>query len=349
MFLGDFMNKELDFLIRIVKEAEEISKESFNVDSKGDDYDLITSLDTKIENYLISQIKNEYPDFDIVSEENNYNKDVSDNCFIIDPIDGTINFAIGIPLWSIQVCCYKDGKPVASVINFPKLNELYYADETAAYLNGNKIHVKEFPISKAVYSIDGMGSAFATNKMRKYTSNRRNLGALCASLVYVASGVMHGAVFRDDKAWDYAPGLHLIKMAGGVICSEPGFHAGAMNEEFLNLLKQVSKRESHKSNLFILDVNEDKSYTRELKQLSEGNDIYTFIPLYTDYGSFVNRLNEYIDNKKLNDNSFIVCDKCSKEYLHRFEKEYDYIPLNCVEIDSISKDEIITTILKEDN
>ncbi len=82
----------------------------------------------KIENFLIGEIKKNYPNFDIVSEEGNYNKAVTDNCFIIDPIDGTINFANNVPLWAIQVACKKNGKTVAAVIDMPRINEFYYAD-----------------------------------------------------------------------------------------------------------------------------------------------------------------------------------------------------------------------------
>ena len=63
------MTKELKFLIDIVKEAEKISNESFKVKTKGGESDLVTNLDVKIEEYLISRIKSEYPTFDIVSEE----------------------------------------------------------------------------------------------------------------------------------------------------------------------------------------------------------------------------------------------------------------------------------------
>ena len=98
---------EIEFLKRIVNEANKISKRSFEVHSKGGENDLVTNLDLEIEKYLIDQIKENYPGFDIVSEELNTNGKVSDNCFIIDPIDGTINFANNLPLWGIQVACRK--------------------------------------------------------------------------------------------------------------------------------------------------------------------------------------------------------------------------------------------------
>ena len=149
------MNQEIEFLIRIVKEAEKITRNSYEVHQKDDQGDLVTSLDIAVEKYLISQINENYPDFRIVSEEFNSDAAVAENCFIIDPIDGTINFANGLPLWGIQITCRKDGRTVASVIDLPDLEEFYYADDTGAYRNGQKIQIRKVPEKNAVYAVMG--------------------------------------------------------------------------------------------------------------------------------------------------------------------------------------------------
>lgn len=236
------MAEELEFLIEIVKEAEKISKEKWTVQAKGDGADLVTNLDGKIENFLIGKIKEKYPHFDIVSEEGNYDKQVTDNCFIIDPIDGTVNFANHIPFWAIQVACRKNGNPVASVIDMPDLNEFYYADENGAFLNGRKIHVNEVPLKNTLYTLNGGNVIDCLSRMRKHSPGARALGCVAMSMAYVASGRIHGAVFRNDKPWDYEPGLYLVQMAGGAIADESGFHAGAMSEDFLNILSQETAR-----------------------------------------------------------------------------------------------------------
>ena len=246
------MTKELKFLIDIVKEAEKISNESFKVKTKGGESDLVTNLDVKIEEYLISRIKSEYPTFDIVSEEENFSKKPTDNCFIIDPIDGTINFANNLPLWAIQVACRKGGKTVACVIDMPRINEFYYADESGAYLNDKKISVHQVPIKNALYAIDGNNNLPAMLRMRNYSSNRRNFGGVCVSMAFLAAGRIHGAVFRSDKPWDYEPGLFLVKMAGGKTESVPGFHAAAMNDEFLEILKLETAKKIERPNVFVL-------------------------------------------------------------------------------------------------
>ena len=80
--------------------------------------------------------------------------------------------------------------------------------------------------------------------MRDYSIRRRNYGAICVSMAYVASGRIHGAVFLNDNPWDYEPGLFICKMAGAAVKSVDGFHSAAMNEEFLNILEGETKKDN---------------------------------------------------------------------------------------------------------
>ncbi len=234
---------EIDFLKKIVKEAERMSRQSYEVHQKGDDEDLVTSLDTEIERYLIAQINEHYPGFDIVSEEYNAKKAITDNCFIIDPIDGTINFANSMPLWGIQIACRKNGETIASVIDLPDLNEFYYADQTGAYLNDKKISVREVPIKNAVYSVLGGDPFPVMERIRQFSKNHRLLHASCVTFAYVASGRMHGAVFRKEQPWDYEPGMFLCQMAGAKVKHARGFHTVAMNQELMDILEKETARD----------------------------------------------------------------------------------------------------------
>lgn len=227
----------INFLKNIVLEATDITNKTFELYAKGGESDLVTSLDYEVERFIIDKLKEKYPDFDIVSEEFNNNNKKTDNCFIIDPIDGTINFANNVPLWGIQIACVKNGKTIASVINLPRINELYWADETGAYLNGKKISVNEVPIKNALYVIGGFNSLPCVSRLKKYSINGRSFGAACVSMSFVASGRIHGYVYRSNNIWDYEPGLFLCKMAGASVKSINGFHAAAMNDEFLNILE----------------------------------------------------------------------------------------------------------------
>ena len=234
---------EIEFLKEIVKEAEKISERDFEVHQKGELSDLVTNLDLEIEQFLIGKIRENYPDFDIVSEEFNTDGQVTDNCFIIDPIDGTINFANHMPIWGIQIACRKNGETIASVIDLPKLGEFYYADKTGAYMNGERISITEVPLKNAVYAVLASICLPSIVNMFPYSPNFRNYGATCVAMAFMAAGRIHGVSFRADRPWDYEPGLFLCKMAGAVTRSIPGFHGAAMNEEFLDILEKETRKQ----------------------------------------------------------------------------------------------------------
>ena len=328
------MKKEIDFLKEIVLQATNLTNKSFEIMNKGAEYDLVTNLDLEIEKFLIDKIRKEYPDFDIVSEEYNTNGKVTENCFIIDPIDGTINFANNLPLWAIQVACVKNGKTIASVINMPRINEFYWADETGAYLNDKKISVNEVPIKNALYAIDGNNNLPSMQRMRKYSSNRRNFGGVCVSMSFVASGRIHGAVFRSDKPWDYEPGLYLCKMAGACIKSIDGFHGAAMNQEFLDILELETAKKKDVSNIFVLhSLNGDtlEIWGKDVKEYFGNKEIDVILPEFpirsdSKYEKFKEILQFYIDNGRLNDKSIVVAHSIGNAYFIRFCKEMGYVP-----------------------
>lgn len=328
------MTTDVKFLIDIVKEAEEISKEAFSVTTKGGESDLVTNLDVKIENYLIGRIKESYPDFDIVSEEGNYNKEVTDNCFIIDPIDGTINFANNLPLWAIQIAMKKNGKTIASVIDLPRIGEFYHADEDGAYLNGDKINVNVVPIKNTLYAIDGNNNLPAMTRMRKYSSSRRNFGGVAVSMAFTASGRIHGAVFRSDKPWDYEAGLFLIKMAGGAIANISGFHAGAMNEEFLDILKLETAKNMNKPDIFVLhSLNGDTLdyWGADIKRVFGEKEFDVYLPSFpiraeSSYEKFDEILTTYLDTGKLNQDTIVIAHSIGNPYFIRFCREHGYVP-----------------------
>lgn len=328
------MKTKSKFLRELVKEANNLSIKKFDTTIKGGESDLVTSLDLEIEKFLIDEIKKQYPNFDIVSEEFNTNNKVTENCFIIDPIDGTINFANNLPLWGIQIACIENGKTVASVISLPRIDEFYYADETGAYLNDKKISVNEIPIKNALYAIDGNNNLPSMQRMRKYSSNRRNFGGVCISMAFVASGRLHGVVFRSNKPWDYEPGLFICKMAGASIKSINGFHAAAMNEEFLEILELETAKKQNISNIFVLhSLNGDtlKMWGQDVKEKFAQKEIDVIMPEFpiraeSRYEKFKEILEFYINNGDLNNNSIVVAHSIGNAYFIRFCKEFNYEP-----------------------
>ena len=124
------MSDDLLYLIDVAKEASKLITSDFEVKAKGDKGDLVTNFDLEVEDFIITKLKDKYPNFDVVSEEYNSEQALTENCFVVDPIDGTINFANNIPIWAIQVAMIKNNEVTAAVIYSPKLDELYCADNT---------------------------------------------------------------------------------------------------------------------------------------------------------------------------------------------------------------------------
>ena len=356
------MKKEIDFLKEIVLKANDISNNLFEVTSKGTENDLVTNLDLEIEQFLINEIKKEYPNFDIVSEEYNTNNEITDNCFIIDPIDGTINFANNLPLWGIQIACVKNGKTIASVISLPRINEFYYADETGAYLNNNKIKVNEVPIKNTLYAIDGNNNLPCMQRIRKYSSNRRNFGGVCVSMAFMASGRIHGAVFRSDKPWDYEPGLFLCEMAGASTCNKSGFHAAAMNQEFLDILERETAKNSNLSNIFVLhSLNGDtlKMWGQDVKSTFGEKEIDVYMPEFpirteSKYEKFKEILKFYLDNGQLNKKSIVIAHSIGNPYFIRFCEDMNFIPKSYIAVaprsiyeSKIDRNDYIVDVMKQ--
>lgn len=231
------MEKVTEFLIDVVKQASMLITPEFEIKAKDDYGDLVTNFDLEIETFIIEKLKSEYPEFEIVSEEFNSKKELAKNCFVIDPIDGTVNFAHNIPLWGIQVACIENGETCCSVIYLPKFNELYYADKLGAFLNGKQIFVKQWNYNQALFLVEGGNKAPSLARIESKTKNYRVNNAICVDFAWVASGKYSGAIFKNDNYWDYIAGEYLVKQAGGVVINEKETHIAASNKEFAELLK----------------------------------------------------------------------------------------------------------------
>lgn len=246
------MTDDLKFLIDIVKESSTLINKDFKIKAKDNNNDLITNLDTTIEKFLLNKINEKYPDFKIISEEFNKDTKKCENYFTIDPIDGTINFAHGLPLWGIQVAMVKNFETVASVIFLPELNNIFYADKTGAYKDG-----KILDLTKKEQSTLLIDYIYLKNEQKFCDELTKNVPPelkgrtfrkfYCAAAVFswVAEGKLSGYVFTSDKAWDYTPGMYLVKQAGGnieeLVFNNKTYWLAAHNKETLENLVSAIK------------------------------------------------------------------------------------------------------------
>ena len=241
------MDKDIRFLKRVVRQASKLIRPDFSVSHKDAKSDIITDVEVEVENFIIAAIRAEYPDFDIISEENFSHGTLTDNCFVIDPVDGTRNFAFNLPLWGIQVACVRGGKTVASVIYLPRLREMYSACASGAYLNGRKIAVGSGVIGKNMYCLDAKREFKFISCMQKNSLTPRSFGCIAVSMAWVASGRVSSVVFDESNSsiWDVLPGLYLVERAGGIVFNDGHkFIAGNSADVVALLLKAYEDAKS---------------------------------------------------------------------------------------------------------
>ena len=205
----------------MIKASEKASKilirdfgeiEKLQVSRKGPN-DFVTNSDIKTEKIIIDELKKAKPNFSIISEENGIeiNKDEK-NTWLIDPIDGTINFLHGIPHFAISIALKSNNEIVSGIIFDPIKNELFFAEkDNGAYFNNQRIRVsKKNEINDCLFVTGGK------IKIEPNLTYRRS-GCAALDMAYVASGRYDGYFQNNLKIWDIAAGIILIKEAGGLI------------------------------------------------------------------------------------------------------------------------------------
>ena len=227
--------QKLNEFIEIVKKAGEIFKQGFNknleIKSKGVK-DLVTEYDVEVEKFLINEFK-KFNEYSIIAEETM--QEEFNNSIIIDPIDGTTNFAHHIPHSAISVGVYENKLPKYAIVYNPILNELFYAKKgEGAYKNGKKIKVSNqnnfqrsliatgFPYSGAENKDDLNWVISRLKEVLPRCQDVRRLGSAALDLCYVAEGKYEGFYEINLKPWDVSAGILIVREAGGMISNEYG-------------------------------------------------------------------------------------------------------------------------------
>lgn len=240
------MSKELKFLIKLVKRASKLITNDLVINAKDDKGDIATNFDYDIEKYIVEKIKEKYPDYNIVSEEFNNKNNLTENCFVIDPIDGTKNFANGLPLWAIQLAMIKNNNTIASVIYLPILKELYTADNNGAFLNGKKLEVKkiENSVKRSIVAVEGPNKTLDEYKLKEKGIDYRDFNSTGINMAYVASNKLDGTTFLYKNPWDYIPGMYIAKMAGAYTYIDEKIKIATNSNVLLKLLLENSSKEN---------------------------------------------------------------------------------------------------------
>lgn len=217
------MTKVRSFLEEVARDAGRLALSLLGKDvrEKGRG-DLVTAADLASESLIIERVKHAFPRASILAEESGNTDGTSETRFIVDPIDGTTNFANRYPMFCVSIGYESQGALVAGAIYAPALDELFSAEiGCGATLNGTAINVR--PATRLADSLLCTGfsqKTFARNEpyfRSIYPKCRgvRHDGSAALNLAFVAAGRFDGYWEFDLKPWDYAAGSIIVQEAGG--------------------------------------------------------------------------------------------------------------------------------------
>lgn len=215
------MKTDLDFIIQLAKKTGEILMEHFNplgtaAELKSDNT-VVTQADLDADEYIAQAIHKAYPQDLILSEEANTQiSSIDQAIWIVDPLDGTTNFSLGLPIWGISIARLIDGQPQTAALNFPILGELYTAQRgQGATLNGSPIQARQDTTTPPTAFFT---CCTRTHKKYKVTIpfKTRILGSAAYNMVSIARGSSVIAFESTPKIWDIAAVWLITQEAGGL-------------------------------------------------------------------------------------------------------------------------------------
>lgn len=223
-------------LLRAVHAGADVLKHyfegSFEVQSKDSLNNLVTEVDKKAEDVVIEIIRGEFPEHFILSEEVGEMSTASNYKWIIDPIDGTVNFAHSIPICCVSIGLEKDGILLMGAVFNPFMNELFYAEKgKGATLNGKTLRVSKKNELESACLVTGFPYRWVDvgtdpisvfERFIRLGLPVRRLGSAALDLCWVAAGRFDGFWEYNLNPWDIAAGYLIVEEAGGRITNFNG-------------------------------------------------------------------------------------------------------------------------------
>ncbi len=223
------------FIIQTIKKAGRILINYFQKDKKLPKLrrygkEIVTVYDRLIDKFLIKKISQKFPNDNFFTEESGLIKKNSDFLWLIDSLDGTSNFAVGNPFFSISIALLKNKKLILGIVYSPIIDELYFAEKgKGAFLNNQKIkvsQVKDLKKSYLYFCEGGEKNRKRTAKIIKKVYPKvielRKLGSAALECCWVASGKGEGYITTKIEPWDVAAGSLIVEEAGGKVTDFKG-------------------------------------------------------------------------------------------------------------------------------
>ncbi len=223
-------------LIHIAKLAGEIVRDGFGkniqIEYKTGENNLVTEIDKKSEQTIIEFIQKKYPSHGILSEERGELKKDSEYLWVIDPLDGTTNFAHGLPIFSVSIGLQQNNKTIAGVVYDIMRDVIYTAEITkGSFANGRKLCISQRDKISQSMLVTGFPYNVKENPEKAFekfeTMTRsaravRRLGSAAIDFCFVAEGVFEGFWEVHLHPWDICAGKLIVEEAGGKVTDFDG-------------------------------------------------------------------------------------------------------------------------------
>jgi myo-inositol-1(or 4)-monophosphatase len=222
------LQADLNAVTDIAREAGEILLSYFGTDrlatrAKGD-RDVVTAADLASEHLLLQRLSDAFPGDGVVGEEGTRVPASTGRRWLIDPLDGTLNFAHGIPIWCVSVALFEGAIPILGVVHDPIRAETFSgARGLGAWCNGSPAMCSE--VRRAASAVVHLTIDFNERSLLEGLEDirllaprvmrTRNIGSAALALAYVAAGRLDAMLHRFANAWDYGAGAFLVQEAGG--------------------------------------------------------------------------------------------------------------------------------------
>lgn len=220
----------------IIKKAGKILSDgfgtAFSVRNKQGVHNLVTEYDVRVEEFLFTELSNLVPGSGFIGEEGSGSNARNSCTWVVDPLDGTVNFAHGIPIFCVSIAAVIDGHISLGVIHQPIVHELFTAVRgKGAKLNGTPIRVSDTPTLRESMLVTGFPYNVADDPLNcieqlsavlRMGIPIRRLGSAALDLAYTAAGRFDGFWEARLNTWDMAAGVLLVREAGGTVTHYDG-------------------------------------------------------------------------------------------------------------------------------
>lgn len=221
----------------------EYFEKDFEIGRKLDYSDLVTEVDKKCEAKIIEIIHNTFPGHNVLGEEGGDQHKKSDYIWIVDPIDGTVNYAHSVPIFCVSIAVEYKGEVILGVVYSPKTREKFHAEKgKGAFLNDKKISVSDIDLLKDSLLVTGFpyGSKDNYDHCIDHFVNFirlglpiRRLGSAALDICYLAAGRFEGFWEVNLNAWDVAAGYLILLESGGKVTNFEGGQYSVYDKQIL--------------------------------------------------------------------------------------------------------------------